>query len=360
MDTMITRLRERITCDEEERLKYGYRLTTHFRYASGKKQEAVVSSKDGTELLKLTYGETAEIRRINRGLRRSQIRGFTLDSQTGDWADSNGNNPTPSQQLQSGVNLMVSDTCNILLVEPKKLPNTQVTEFLVTFQYALERAIQAYYKLEMDELGSERLGEGRYLLFWEASEGGAGVLSQLFNDPHAFRHLADSALDICHFVQPKPSCSVACYECLLSYQNQFDHPLLDRHLIKDFLEELTQSELGCIPSQPSSHFEDLMAQTDPNSDYERLVLQAIKDGGLPLPDQAQEYFPDAQCKPDFAYTKAKVAIFCDGSVHDAPTQAERDRIQRQNLEFSTGYKPFTFDYKQDLIEQVNSLKCLLD
>jgi len=42
MDTMITRRRERITCDEEERLKYGYNLTTHFRYADGKKKEGVL------------------------------------------------------------------------------------------------------------------------------------------------------------------------------------------------------------------------------------------------------------------------------------------------------------------------------
>jgi hypothetical protein len=82
--------------------------------------------------------------------------------------------------------------------------------------------------------------------------------------------------------------------------------------------------------------------------------------GLPLPDQAQEYFAEAQCKPDFTYTKAKLAIFCDGSVHDNPTQVEFDRIQRQDLEFLTGYKSFTFDYKLDLIEQVNSLKYLLE
>lgn len=381
MDTMITRRRERITCDEEERLKYGYRLTTHFRYADGKKKEAIVSLSTGkdnqksgfdsgienresgvgnTELLKLTYGETAEIRRINRGLRRSQIKGFTLDTQTGEWGDTNGNNSTSSQQLQSGVNLMVSDTCNILLVEPLKLPNNQVNEFLVTFQYALERSIQAYYKLEMDELGSERLGDGGYILFWEASEGGAGVLSQLFNDSDAFRHLANSALDICHFIHDKPSCSVACYECLLSYQNQFDHPLLDRHLIKDFLRELTESELSCLQSQSSGHFDDLMAHTDPNSDYERIVLRAISDMGLPLPDKAQEYFAEAECTSDFTYTKAKLAIFCDGSVHDNPTQAEFDRVKRQDLEFLTGYKPFTFNYKKDLMEQVNSLKYLLN
>jgi len=40
METAFTRRRERITCDEEERLKYGYNITTHFRYASQKRESA--------------------------------------------------------------------------------------------------------------------------------------------------------------------------------------------------------------------------------------------------------------------------------------------------------------------------------
>ncbi|MCG4880638.1 DUF1998 domain-containing protein, partial [Amedibacillus dolichus] len=75
-----------------------------------------------------------------------------------------------------------------------------------TWQHALSIAIQAVYKLETDELDSERLGEGKYLLFWEASEGGAGVLSQLLETPEALQKIADAALDICHFKQPKESC----------------------------------------------------------------------------------------------------------------------------------------------------------
>jgi hypothetical protein len=32
MDTMLTRRQQRITCDEEERIKSGYNTTTHFRF----------------------------------------------------------------------------------------------------------------------------------------------------------------------------------------------------------------------------------------------------------------------------------------------------------------------------------------
>jgi hypothetical protein len=182
----------------------------------------------------------------------------------------------------------------------------------------------------------------------------------VYNDPHAFQHLAQEALDICHFKQDKASCTQACYECLLSYQNQFDHPYLDRHLIKDFLVELSQSKLTCPQGDREERYSQLLGDTDPNSDYERLVLRAIYQQGLLLPDKAQEYFPDAQCKPDFIYTNAKIALFCDGSVHDNPDRQQRDLVQRQDLDFHTGYKAFTFNYLQDLDGQVNQLKALFD
>ena len=82
---------------------------------------------------------------------------------------------------------MVKNTCNILVVEPLSVPTDEREAFIATLQYILETAIQAVYKLEADELDSERLGDGKYLLFWEATEGGAGVLSQLLEKPNAFQ-----------------------------------------------------------------------------------------------------------------------------------------------------------------------------
>lgn len=125
---------------------------------------------DGTKLLRLTYGETAKIWRINRGLRRNtQERGFKLDVTSGVWGDAR--NEQALDNLQTEVNLMVDDTCNVLVVEPINIPTENPEAFLATFQYALERAIQAVYRLEEDELASSRLGQGQNLLFWESAEG---------------------------------------------------------------------------------------------------------------------------------------------------------------------------------------------
>jgi very-short-patch-repair endonuclease len=359
METALTKRRERITCDEEERLKYGYNITTHFRYVT-QRQTATVQAADGTPLLKLTYGATAKIWRINRGLKKNiDERGFKLDAKTGIWGDPRNEQATDS--LHTEVNLMVEDTCNILVVEPLSVAAENKEAFIATLQYTLETAIQAVYKLEANELDSERLGEGKYLLFWEAAEGGAGVLSQLLEKPVAFQKIADASLDICHFKQPKESCVQACYECLLSYQNQFDHALINRHLIKPLLQQLLASTVICHVEGMSrdEQYQQLLQQTDLNSEFERVVLQEIYQQGYRLPDTAQKLIPQANSKPDFFYRDAGVVIFCDGSAHNHLEQQQQDRIDRDNLRYTTGYYVLTLRYDQDWKAELAVLSSLL-
>lgn len=358
METMLTRRRERITCDEEERLKYGYNVTTHFRFDPQKREQAAVSAADGTKLLELTYGDTANIWRINRGLRNSQERGFKVDSATGAWGDSRSEE-SPNT-LQTEVHLMVEDVCNVLLIKPLSISGSNPESFLASFQSAMERAIQAAYKLEENELASERLGQGQYILFWEASEGGAGVLSQIVENPTAFQTLAKEALDICHFIDEKESCTKACYECLLSYRNQFDHPLFDRHAIRGYLEQLTASTIHRHSQGKSreEQYQQLRSRTDPNSAFEREVLDEIYSRGLKLPDAAQELIPAANIKPDFLYRSAKVAVFCDGSAHEHPDQQAQDRIARENLQYAAGYCIVTFRYDEDWRSKLHVLNSL--
>lgn len=365
MDTMLTRRRERITCDEEERLKYGYNVTTHFRYSDGRKQQATVVAADGTKLLHLTFGETAQIWRINRGLTRSKgskERGFKLDVTSGMWGEPRLDKDQISpESLHTEVHLVVNDTCNVLLVEPAQIPVANSEAFLASFQYALQRAIQAIYKLEDDELASERLGQGKHMLFWEASEGGAGVISQILEDPESFQRLAAEALDICHFNHEKESCTQACYECLLSYRNQFDHPLLDRHLIRPWLEQFANSTvyLEVDTTARDQHYQQLRSQTDPNSELERQVLDAIYEHNIKLPDSAQALIEEANCKPDFIYTKEKIAIFCDGSVHDHLEQQQQDQIDRDNLKYSANYSILVLRYDEDWRSKLSLLSGLL-
>lgn len=365
MNTASTKRRQRITCDEEERLKYGYTMTTHFRYAPHKREVAKVFNLDQSEcLLKLSYGETADLWRVNRGLKnnREEI-GFKLNPKTGEWGDTTDTNLSAKNYANladlphTQVLLKVQETSNILVIEPQNIPKENQEAFLATLQFALERAIQAVYMLEENELSSERLGNGQYLLFWEASEGGAGVLSQIINEPLAFQKLAQEALDICHFIKDKPECIQACYECLLSYSNQLDHALVDRYSIREYLEKLTTSHIERHIHEMSrqEYYQTLLSQTDPSSDFERIVLEEIYQRGIRLPDAAQELIPEANVKPDFIYREKKIAVFCDGSVHDLPSQREKDKLQRQNLRYNTNYYVVVLRYDEDWRSKLSEL-----
>ncbi|MGK7949956.1 MAG: DEAD/DEAH box helicase [Xenococcaceae cyanobacterium] len=359
MDNAIARKTNRITCDEEERLKYGYDLVTHFQYVSDKQRTVKVLSNDGTELLRLSYGETADILRINRGLTKSKEIGFKLDTASGDWVSNE--KYQPEGEVDTNVHLMVKDTSNILIIEPLAFPEQEIESFIITLQYAFERAIQARYKLENNELSSERIGKRNHILFWESAEGGAGVLSQILEDDTSMQKIAQEALDICHFVEPKNSCFQACYQCLLSYSNQFDHPHLNRHLIHNFLIQLSTSVINIELDVASreAQYQRLWEQTDPNSEFERMVLKEIYQRGIKLPDSAQELISEANCKPDFIYKKARIAIFCDGSVHDFPEQQQRDRVKRQNLEWNCGYQIIEFNYQQEWLATLEKLRSLI-
>jgi ATP-dependent helicase YprA (DUF1998 family) len=362
MDTMFARRKERITCDEEDRLKNGYQISTCFQFTDGRKEVADVIAADGTPLLRLTYGETANIMRINRGLRSEKGNGFRLDPTSGQWEPPTSKTE-PQTNIQADIHLTVKATTNLLSIEPLDLPEHDRESFITTFQYALERSIQTVYKLEQSELDSERLGQNSdRLLFWEAAEGGAGVLSQILEDPQSFQKLALSALEICHLIEHKDSCAQACYECLLSYGNQWDHPLLNRHTIGDFLNRLRGSKLDrhSVGLSREEQYQQLLAQTDPNSEFERVVLTAMFDRGLKLPDTAQMYIPEANCKPDFVYNNGvKIAIFCDGSVHDSPERRRQDKIDRDNLQYVVGYSVLSIGYKTDLQLGLQELAAML-
>src|SRR5690606_34555929 len=116
---------------------------------------------------------------------------------------------------------------------------------LTTLQHALLRGIEAVFQLEEGEILAEPMPQRDArtgFLFYEATEGGAGVLTRLVAEPERLAEVAKSALDIMHFDvekglptvatmlvdQPGTACVAACYRCLMSYFNQPDHEQLDR------------------------------------------------------------------------------------------------------------------------------------
>jgi hypothetical protein len=153
----------------------------------------------------------------------------------------------------------VADRRNTLIFEPLQ---TQSREVITLLAFALKNAIQISYQLEDGELAAELLpnwNEPRTILLYESAEGGAGVLRRLLADKGAFPRIAREALNLFHFDPDTgedrrrapgstEDCEAACYDCLLSYSNQLQHPILDRKAIKDFLLEFQSSNVVISPA----------------------------------------------------------------------------------------------------------------
>ncbi len=379
MPTAGTQRRDRITSDEEERMRMGYETHTNYRFArmadgQPRRHLATMRNAEGQPLLELAFAPAATLWRINHGWRRrSQESGYRLDLRSGRWlsqgdlasqksADAGANDLKPDVKAQ--VRLFVRDTANALLVYPGTALGGRLLEnpaFLPSLQFALGRGIQELFEVEASELASERVGADarQGILFWEGAEGGLGVLRRLVQEPAVLAAVARRALDILHFApetgadlrpaaDPEDGCGRACYECLMSYYNQRDHHLLDRHAVRDALLALAGGAtlLGDAVRDYAAHYRWLRELTDGRSELERTVLDHLYCTQRRLPDLAQYAVPNVMAVPDFFY-KPNVCVYCDGSVHDEPQQAAIDASSRRELK-ALGYRVIVLRYDADL------------
>ena len=356
------KLAQRITCDEEERQRFGYKLVTSYRFPDigGKldRKDAEVFIDDAL-VMRLSYGDATDLYRINRGWanqRGNQPPGFMLDLERGYWArnqadDEDEDDATAQGRLQRVVPY-VRDSKNALVMSLK--PSRSGPE-MASLQAAFKEAIQKHFQLEPRELTCEPMPspqDRQEILFYEASEGGAGVLRQIAEDPKIMPLLARQALTICHFdpdtLEDKGArtCGKACYQCLLDYGNQPDHNYLDRHLIRNLLSELSKSV--CRPAGGAGSRGERMASLRRRCDsqLEKRWLDLVDDLMLRPPSDAQYLIESCSTKPDFYYGEHNAAIYIDGPPHDEPDQIRADEdISRRLMEM--GYIVIRFHHKSD-------------
>ncbi|WNE99720.1 protein kinase [Streptomyces luomodiensis] len=359
LHTVYTTPRERISSDEEERRRAGFRLETSYAFqdhgARKGRLTSHVADADGAPVLDLDYGDSATVRITNLGRVRDkegEPDGYWLDLGDGRWlndraaadaiegtgmpvVDEDGN----EKRRKKRVLPFVEDRRNILVVTLEEpLPEPVAWSFL----YALERGIEAAFELEDSELTAELLppedGPRRRMLFTEAAEGGAGVLRRIQHDKHALAKAARTALEICHF-DPETGddeggpadgekCARGCYACLLTYANQTHHRQLNRHAARPLLVRLSgaRTEREDRGESRSERFRRLApadaspsAQPTPaEADLAALVAQGdllgwLRAKGYRLPDEAGVLVPEAGACPDlvFRLEGASVAVFVD-------------------------------------------------
>ena len=355
-------LAQRITCDEEERQRFGYHLVTAYRFpeVNGRldRKDAEVYC-DNVRALTLSYGDATDLYRVNLGWTHqdgNQPRGFNLDLERGYWsrnqADTEDRDDAAAEGRIARIVPFVRDTRNALVMRfepPRAAPE------MASLQAAFKQAIQQHFQLEPRELSCEAMPspqERREILFYEASEGGAGVLRQLAEGPAVLPALARRALEICHYDpdtledRAEDRCGRACYECLLDYGNQPDHRILDRALIRDLLAELAHSE--CRPAGGAGSRAERLAALRKRCDsrLEQRWLDRVESLGLRLPSDAQYAIPGHYTRPDFFYREANAAIYIDGPPHDAPDQAREDQAKTRAL-IEVGYIVIRFHHAAD-------------
>lgn len=372
MQNVTTKRVQRISADEEERQRLGYEVITSFRYAVERGVPQVRSATvtvDGERAADLEFGQAATIARLNLGWlhreRRDQY-GFSLDIERGYWKKESDQEEEdaveeddPLSRSVVKVVPFVEDRRNLLVWRPAE----QLTDVqMASLQAALKVAIQVEYQLEDNELAAEPLpsaNDRRALLFFEAAEGGAGVLRSLVEDRGAVARVARRALEVAHFDPvtgedlgkapgARERCEAACYDCLMSYGNQRDHRSLDRMEVRDVLLRLARAEVVTSPTaEPRAlHLERLRKACA--SELERRFLDLLEAKGLRLPDHAQHCLdvPGGMTVPDFYYADQGVAVYVDGPPHDFPDRQERDAALTAAL-MDVGITTLRFHHEDD-------------
>ncbi|WP_221028907.1 DEAD/DEAH box helicase [Actomonas aquatica] len=355
IETVETKVQERISVNEEERQRQGFELQTTYRFLPGPNGVPEVNYSEvetgGESIAKLTYSPSARIWRINKGWRRRKNKkqlGFAINPITGQWSklddpdtDNVEENPDATGVVNQPAQLVVpyvEDHRNILIFSPEKVLSEAA---MATLQAALKRGITQTFQIEDSELVVEPLPDRsnrRSILFYEAAEGGAGVLSRIaspdYRDQLAI--VARTALSVLHFDLPEtgvlssddlPKCEVlteagericeaGCYQCLLSYYNQPDHELINRRdpSIQQLLVQLANGVV--MPSTvplPKSTVGPLGAW-----------LSALREAGLRLPDETEKSIADGRAVADAVYKSSRALVFLNQPADEISAYA-RDR-----------------------------------
>jgi hypothetical protein len=358
---------ERISCEEEERMKRGYEIEHYFRYIDGMKSTLQTVVKNASHpLLRIIYCPATELIHINKKWRRSQENnGFQIDKRSGKWLRQRDLDDPETNENAREVQIFARDTAHSLYIQPIEQLNVDKNQ-IITLSFALKRAIEKLYQIEENEIGVQVMGstDNPNIMIYESSEGSLGVLSQLVQSPARMKDLFIEAYRTIHYnpatkTDMREDLPKASYDDLLSYYNQIYHDVLDRHSIKEPLELLMDCEVENIQGMRDreEQYKYLLNSYDKNSSTELKFIKFLYENGYVLPDLAQQNLKGYYISVDFVFktNNGDVLVFCDGSVHDENIVKEDDKHKRETLR-DAGYIVIEWHYKEPLEELVKRRK----
>ncbi|MFW5983262.1 MAG: helicase-related protein, partial [bacterium] len=349
---------ERISSQEEERMRMGYKVDLYFNFPDGIKgaEKSVISNHDD-ELLNLWFYKAANLIEVNHQWKSSNRDGFFINKKNGVFEQQRNLNEDEEDNITT-TRLFTTDTADMALIQPIDVLNLEENG-VVTLAFALKRAIERLYQIEESEIGVQIIGDSdaSNILIYEASEGSLGILSQISQDRDKLNEVFKEAYKVCHFDPEthrdiRPDIGPASYNDVLSYYNQIYHEQLDRFSIQEALRLLISCQTNNTEhfNSRKENLEYLYDNYDRMSKLEKQFIDALEKYEGRLPNKAQvnlSSIANTYASADFFYSDDKVLVFIDGNVHDREDVADADNAKRQALK-NAGFTVIVWNYKEPI------------
>ena len=365
--------KERITCDEENREIKGYEVTINYKRKLSNISEYSLGYEDKV-IGNITYEHNGKIYMVNKGSHiriksdnRIELKSFNICSACGKWltereldnhVDKCSKN-SKQRNLYDNLWLFTEGNHDVVTFTFPIIGEQEREPYYITLKEALFQSLLLTYNLEESELEGfinplPETDELQIVIF-ETEEGGTGTLKSLFDiTTDQFDKFVSNLFKVLHvestepFKETKDACVTACYNCLLRFRNQMEHRFINRQLLIPLLKEIVKNKILeqlTLSNDTREKLDDLKDKCD--SELERLVLEAIFNLLLPLPDSLHKTFYDKDVpivKSDFFYEKENIIVFVDGPIHEEKPVKESDTKKREFLE-SIGYSIVELDFK---------------
>jgi len=243
--TFVAERAEAISSDEEYRERAFYGSKT---YLLDEPEAGEQLSYEGVSLI---YHRRGEVFTLNTGLLEEKGQGFLLCRNCGHWHPPTSKKPFEEHHLlhnrkrgcggnscryHFGYRFYTDGLVFQFDGTPQMTPENQES-FFVSLKAALIEAAISVAGAESGEIGGftlTALADGNQrtdLVLYDQVPGGAGYVRKTGAHFDTVLSVARGILDGCQ-------CERSCYRCLRSYENQYEHKILDKRGIKDYLDKL--------------------------------------------------------------------------------------------------------------------------